>query len=141
MHTGLVRVQAGGDGGVVLTEAAVDEARAARGAAADVEALLAALHAAGWLRHYRHLVLGPDAGGAELVAALELFTPVHRHVVATLWPVGDRPAARITARITADVVTRGAGTAAHALHRAIRGRRDRDPARSSGWAAPLHSGG
>ncbi len=68
-----------------------------------------------------------------------------RHVIATLWPVGDRAAATMT-REFYEQLTAGdtkqleiAGSAG-ALHRAARSMRDKDPGNILAWAAHTHTG-
>ncbi|WP_158845438.1 CHAT domain-containing protein [Saccharothrix deserti] len=68
-----------------------------------------------------------------------------REVVGTLWPIRDRFAARVAAkiydRIVVDGVVRTApGAAARAVHEVIRNQRDRKPDRPLDWAAHVHFG-
>ena len=65
----------------------------------------------------------------------------YRYVIATLWPVVDRPAVHIATGVYEVLAADGAPAAAYALHRTIRAQRDRTPDRPSAWAAHLHSGG
>jgi hypothetical protein len=65
----------------------------------------------------------------------------YRNVIATSWPIADGPAGRIAANVynaLAEDVT--AGSAATALHHAIRGMRAIFPARPAMWAAFTHHG-
>jgi hypothetical protein len=64
----------------------------------------------------------------------------YRHVIATLWPIGDRPAVRIANDVYRSLVAQSAEVAAWALHEATRRRRDLDAGRPSTWAAHIHSG-
>jgi CHAT domain-containing protein len=64
----------------------------------------------------------------------------YRHVVATLWPVGDRIGYTVAEQVYAAVRDGGAGCAAHALHQATRDRRARFPNQPSAWAAHVHAG-
>jgi CHAT domain-containing protein len=66
----------------------------------------------------------------------------YRHVVATLWPVGDRSAALISEQFYRGLAERGNSAAAApiALHAAVRQLRDRIPDRPSKWAAHVHVG-
>lgn len=75
----------------------------------------------------------------HLAGALQLAG--YRHVIATLWPIVDRPAVRITTSVYEDVGDRGSAAAAEALHRATRRQRDPLPDRPFSWAAHLHYGG
>ncbi|MCM3920210.1 CHAT domain-containing protein [Frankia sp. AiPs1] len=62
----------------------------------------------------------------------------YRHVIATLWPVGDRPAVEIAADIYARVDA--TGDVAGAVHAATRDLRRRWPGRPSVWASHVHAG-
>ncbi|PWW24225.1 CHAT domain-containing protein [Geodermatophilus normandii] len=64
----------------------------------------------------------------------------YRRVIATLWPIADRPAVRIAADVYQGLADHGADRAALALHQVVRRRRDLDPTRSSRWAAHVYSG-
>jgi tetratricopeptide (TPR) repeat protein len=65
----------------------------------------------------------------------------YRQVIATLWPVGDRPAARIAEHVYTDIARNGSTeAAAHALHEAIRQVRSFQAKRPSVWAAHTHVG-
>jgi hypothetical protein len=74
----------------------------------------------------------------QLAAALQLAG--YRHVIATLWPIADRPATRIATDVYKALLDHGAAAAAHALHHATRRRRNLNPDRSSTWAAHTHNG-
>jgi CHAT domain-containing protein len=64
-----------------------------------------------------------------------------RHVIATLWPIGDRPAVRVAAGVYTALTRDGeARAAAAALHAAIRQMRAVLPEQPSVWAAYTHSG-
>jgi CHAT domain-containing protein len=66
----------------------------------------------------------------------------YRHVIGTLWEVGDRSAARIAARVYATVAGNDAGVdiSAEALHHAVRELRARAADRPSAWASHIHIG-
>ena len=65
----------------------------------------------------------------------------YRNVIATLWPIADRSATRIAANVyNALAGDATAGSAATALHHAIRGMRAIFPARPAMWAAFTHHG-
>jgi tetratricopeptide (TPR) repeat protein len=55
----------------------------------------------------------------------------YRHVIATLWPIGDQPAVDLAADIYTALTTAGEGDVAAALHAAVRRMR-----RRAGWDAP-----
>jgi CHAT domain-containing protein len=74
----------------------------------------------------------------HLAAACQLAG--YRNVIATLWPVGDRPAVRIADATYTNLAIHGADAAAQALHDATRRRRNLDPDRPSTWAAHIHNG-
>jgi hypothetical protein len=75
----------------------------------------------------------------HLAAAFQLAG--YRHVIATLWPIGDRPAVRIATDIYPTLVANDtADTAAEALHAATRRLRAIQLDRPSTWAAHLHNG-
>jgi hypothetical protein len=65
----------------------------------------------------------------------------YRHVIATLWPVLDRPATRFTRSVYAMITARGPESAAHAVHTATHQARDRYPRYPRVWAAHIHTGG
>lgn len=64
-----------------------------------------------------------------------------RHVIATLWPVGDRSTARFSGAVYRVLAEDDVSSAAVAVHRAVRAQRDRSPDRPSVWAAHVHYGG
>jgi CHAT domain-containing protein len=65
----------------------------------------------------------------------------YRHVIATLWPIDDRLAARVASDFYSLLNTAGiADAAAESLHEATRRARQLNPARPSAWAAYIHSG-
>jgi hypothetical protein len=64
----------------------------------------------------------------------------YRHVIATLWPVKDRPAARFADSVYSTITTQGPESAAHAVHIATREARDRYPQHPHVWAAHIHTG-
>jgi tetratricopeptide (TPR) repeat protein len=64
----------------------------------------------------------------------------YRHVIATLWPIGDHPAVRIANDVYTDLAATDADAAACALHYAIRRRRNFATRRPSIWAAHIHNG-
>ena len=79
----------------------------------------------------------------EVVSLASAFTLVgYTHVVATLWPVGDRSAAFIAESFYRQIQRQNnaSDTAALALHSAIRQLRDQAPGRPSKWAAHIHVG-
>lgn len=65
----------------------------------------------------------------------------YRHVIATLWSIGDADAARVTNRIYRTLATQpDAGGAAIALHAATRQQRAFYPRHPSRWATHTHAG-
>jgi CHAT domain-containing protein len=62
----------------------------------------------------------------------------YRHVIATMWPVGDL-AARRFARLTYQRLAQGVDPAV-AVHAAVREIRELLPDRPTVWAAPVHHG-
>jgi CHAT domain-containing protein len=77
----------------------------------------------------------------HLAAAFQLAG--YRHVIATLWPIGDRPAVRIATNIYRTLTsedTDDVAIAAEALHAATRRQRAIQLDRPSTWAAHLHNG-
>jgi CHAT domain-containing protein len=65
----------------------------------------------------------------------------YRNVIATSWPIADGPAGRIAANVYKALAGDAtAGSAATALHHAIRGMRAIFPARPAMWAAFTHHG-
>jgi tetratricopeptide (TPR) repeat protein len=62
----------------------------------------------------------------------------YRHVIATLWPIGDTDAVTIAANIYSKLGS--TVDAAHAVHTATRELRDRWPHRPSAWASHIHVG-
>jgi CHAT domain-containing protein len=70
----------------------------------------------------------------------------YRHVIATLWPIGDKPARQIATQFYERLapgkrLPGDAGAAAPALHETVRAYRDAQNAqRPWDWAAHLHSG-
>ncbi|MFG1608125.1 CHAT domain-containing protein [Actinoplanes sp. NPDC049265] len=62
----------------------------------------------------------------------------YRHVIATMWTLGDRPAAQVAAAVY-PALLRGNG-AAEALDAAVGALRERYPATPSRWAAHVHVG-
>jgi CHAT domain-containing protein len=64
----------------------------------------------------------------------------YRHVIATLWPIGDHPSVRIANDVYTDLAATDADAAARALHYAIRRRRNFATRRPSIWAAHIHNG-
>jgi hypothetical protein len=76
----------------------------------------------------------------QLASAMQLAG--FRHVIATLWPIGDRPAVRIASDVYKALLEEDHDVQAtsHALHQAIRRRRNLDPHRPTTWAAHIHNG-
>jgi hypothetical protein len=65
----------------------------------------------------------------------------YRHVIATLWPVGDQHAVDIAADIYTTLTTTGEGDVAGAVHAAVRRmRRRRGWDTPSVWASHIHAG-
>jgi hypothetical protein len=64
----------------------------------------------------------------------------YRHVIATLWPIRDRPAVNFAAVIYTALITTGEGDAAMAVHAAVRQMRERNPLIPSAWASHIHVG-
>lgn len=64
----------------------------------------------------------------------------YRHVIATLWPVVDRPATLFTQRVYGMITERGSASAAYAVHTATREARRRYPRHPRAWAAHIHTG-
>ena len=66
----------------------------------------------------------------------------YAHIVATLWPVGDRAAAYVSEQFYRKLCESGnsTGTAAAALHSAVRQLRERLSEQPSRWAAHIHVG-
>jgi hypothetical protein len=64
----------------------------------------------------------------------------YRHVIGTLWPIGDRMAIKIAAAVYQHLASSGASGAAAALHAATRHVRDDQPDLLSAWAAYIHVG-
>jgi CHAT domain-containing protein len=62
----------------------------------------------------------------------------YRHVVGTLWPIGDRQAVDIAQAIYTTLI--GTRDVASAVHTATRQLRDRWPGIPSVWASHIHSG-
>jgi len=71
------------DRGIVLCVAAVDEVSAlliaVPGPDDDLESLLEALHAAGFVHWCRYLVMDEGEDQQEFLSALDLFAPVYSH--------------------------------------------------------------
>ena len=67
--------------------------------------------------------------------------PAYRHVIATLWPVGDQHAVDLAADIYTALTAAGEGDVAGAVHAAVRRMRRRwgwdTP---SVWASHIHAG-
>jgi tetratricopeptide (TPR) repeat protein len=65
----------------------------------------------------------------------------YRHVIATLWPISDYHAVRLTDDLYAELASSGsAATAASALHKVTRRLRDRRYQMPSIWASHIHAG-
>ncbi|MGO9187484.1 MAG: CHAT domain-containing protein [Streptosporangiaceae bacterium] len=84
---------------------------------------------------------GPRLADEAIHLAAAFHLAGYRHVIATLWPVGDRPAVQLATAIYTTLATTGtAETAADALHEATRRLRAILPRKPSIWAAHLHNG-
>ena len=83
---------------------------------------------------------GPHLADEAIHLATGCQVAGYRHVIATLWPIGDRAAVQITKDVYASMTAGGARVAASALHSAIVRRRDLDDSRPSNWAAHTHTG-
>lgn len=87
-------------------------------------------------------------GGINLLDEVTTFAAAlsyagYRHVIATLWSVGDRQAAQIAEEVYARLVSGGhlnADNAAEALHHAVRALRDEHPERPAIWTPLVHTG-
>jgi CHAT domain-containing protein len=65
----------------------------------------------------------------------------YRHVIATMWPIGDQPAVNIAARIYATLTTTSGSDAAGTVHTIARLLRRRwGPDTPSAWASHIHAG-
>ncbi len=65
----------------------------------------------------------------------------YRHVIATLWPIGDQHAVDTAARIYTTLTTTGGNDVAGAVHAAVRLMRRRwGPDAPSAWASHIHAG-
>jgi len=68
----------------------------------------------------------------------------YRHVIATLWPIGDPDALAVTRAVYRDLksqsASREADAAAEAIHKAIHSFRHRYPHQPSRWASYVHAG-
>jgi CHAT domain-containing protein len=81
----------------------------------------------------------PDRLADEAVHVAGAFRMAgYRHVVATMWALGDRPAAQVAAAVY-PALLRGAGPP-EALDAAVVALRERYPATPSRWAAHIHVG-
>jgi len=63
-----------------------------------------------------------------------------RHVIATMWPIGDHPAVKIATWVYTDLARQDADAAACALHHATRRLRRLTARQPSIWAAHIHNG-
>ena len=84
---------------------------------------------------------GPELADEAIHLGAACQVAGYRHVIATLWAVGDRPALRYAAEIYQQLAGCGPDGAALAVHHAVRRRRDLMPGRPRAWAAHLHYGG
>jgi tetratricopeptide (TPR) repeat protein len=65
----------------------------------------------------------------------------YRHVIATLWPIGDQHAVDITDHIYTTLTTTGGSDVAGAVHAAVRQMRQQwGPDTPSAWASHIHAG-
>jgi CHAT domain-containing protein len=65
----------------------------------------------------------------------------YRQVVATLWPISDRPAMRLSRAVYGRLATHDEESLAHALHAAVHAQRHRYPRHPFVWAGHVHLGG
>lgn len=64
----------------------------------------------------------------------------YRHVIGTLWPVGEQTALRVAAHVYESLRINGVDDASFAVHRVSRERRNARPDRPSTWASHVHAG-
>ncbi|WP_436532770.1 CHAT domain-containing protein [Actinoplanes sp. HUAS TT8] len=83
---------------------------------------------------------GPDLADETVHLASVLHVAGYRNVVATLWPVPDRPALRLARAVYEQLTADEPVEIATALHRAVRLLRERYPNHPLVWAAYLHLG-
>ncbi|MFF3335322.1 CHAT domain-containing protein [Streptomyces sp. NPDC002888] len=87
---------------------------------------------------------GTDLPNEAIHLAGALLLCDFRHVVSTLWPVGDESTRRITDEMYAELADEtgriDASRAARALHTAAREARGRDPLKPLTWASHVHFG-
>lgn len=86
---------------------------------------------------------GVNLPDEAITLAAALHYTGYRHVIATLWSVRDRLAARVAANVYAELVRDGrldAGGAALALHNAVRKLRERHRGSPSVWTPFAHTG-
>jgi tetratricopeptide (TPR) repeat protein len=74
----------------------------------------------------------------QLASAFQLAG--YRHVIASLWSIGDRPAVRIATDVYSALAAKDAASAAVALHKATRRLRGFTARQPSAWAAHIHCG-
>lgn len=82
---------------------------------------------------------GPRLADEAIQLAAGFQLAGYRHVIATLWPIGDLPAVRVASDFY-DVLAAGAAPPAIALHHSTRRSRRLTPRQPSAWAAHMHSG-
>jgi tetratricopeptide (TPR) repeat protein len=83
---------------------------------------------------------GPDLADETVHLASVLHVAGYRHVVATLWPVPDRPALRLARAVYEQLAADEPAGMATALHLAVRQLRNRYPEHPLVWAGYLHLG-
>ncbi len=84
---------------------------------------------------------GPVLSDEAVHLASALLVAGYREVVATLWPVPDRPALRLSRAVYDDPASRtGAASTAAAVHRAVGTLRRRYPRSPFAWASQVHIG-
>ena len=81
----------------------------------------------------------PDLPDEAIQLAAGFQLAGYRHVIATLWPISDAPAVRITRDLYQGLTTAAADPAV-ALHAATRRCRNLSPRRPTAWAAHTHNG-
>ena len=83
---------------------------------------------------------GPDLADETVHLASVLHVAGYRHVVATLWPVPDRPALRLARAVYRQLIGDEPAGIPEALHQGVRELRDRYPDHPLVWAGYIHLG-